>query len=154
MVYIYIWPNFKTSKRESLNVLFCNYMSQASGAEKSQKPYVRKVFGPRTWRKRYVRKHLVLHTRSHAAWRSSCFLRNRSHAAWRSNRSAPLGVTSASVGSRNIKKAFKNNGLAHLVGTFLEAPNWTMKIRKAFPCSVSFVPFCAGAFPCSVALVF
>ena len=65
-----------------------------------------------------------------------------------------LGVTSASAGSKNVKKPFKNNGLAHLGGTFLEAPNWTLKMRKAFPCSVALVPFCAGAFPCSTALVF
>ena len=65
-----------------------------------------------------------------------------------------LGATCASVGSKNVKKPFKINGLAHLGGTFLEAPNWTLKIRKAFPCSVALVPFCAGAFPCSVALVF
>ena len=65
-----------------------------------------------------------------------------------------LGVTSASAGSKNVKKPFKNNGLAHLGGTFLEAPNWTLKIRKAFPCSVALVSFCTGAFPCSVALVF
>ena len=65
-----------------------------------------------------------------------------------------LGVTSASAGSKNVKKLFKNNGLAHLGGTFLEAPNWTLKMRKAFPCSVALVLFFVGAFSCSVALVF
>ena len=40
------------------------------------------------------------------------------------------------------------------MGTFFEAPYWTMKARQVFPCSVALVPFCTGAFPCSVALVF
>ena len=65
-----------------------------------------------------------------------------------------LGVTSASVGSKYVKKPFKINGLAHLGGTFLEAPNWTLKIRKAFPCLVALVSFFAGAFSNCVALVF
>ena len=34
------------------------------------------------------------------------------------------------------------------------ALNRTIKKRKGFPCNVVLVPFCAGAFPCSVALVF
>ena len=52
------------------------------------------------------------------------------------------------------KKRIENDGLAHFGETFLEAPNWTIKTRKAFLCSVALVPFCTGAFPCSVALVF
>ena len=38
--------------------------------------------------------------------------------------------------------------------THLGPPCGTVNIQKAFPCSAGLVPFCAGAFPCSVALVF
>ena len=51
-------------------------------------------------------------------------------------------------------KAVKKTMLGAFGRTFFEAPNWTIKTRKAFPCSVALIPFCAGAFPCSVALVF
>ena len=38
--------------------------------------------------------------------------------------------------------------------THLGPPRGTVNIQKAFPCSAGLVPFCAGAFPCSVAFVF
>ncbi len=53
-----------------------------------------------------------------------------------------------------FKKALENECLVRSQGELLEAPNWTMKTRKAFPCSAALVPFFAGAFSCSVALVF
>ena len=52
------------------------------------------------------------------------------------------------------KKWFENDFLVRSPGELFEAPNGTMKTRKAFPCSVALVPFFAEAFPCSVALVF
>ena len=56
--------------------------------------------------------------------------------------------------NKNCKKRFENECLLRSPGELLEAPNWIMKARKAFPCSAALVPFFAGAFPCSVALVF
>ena len=53
-----------------------------------------------------------------------------------------------------FKKSFQNECLARSPGELLEAPNRTMKMRKAFSCSAALVPFFAGAFSCSVALVF
>ena len=42
-----------------------------------------------------------------------------------------------------------------MVWAILGGPDWgIIRRRKAFPCSVAFVPSCAGAFPCSVGLVF
>ena len=53
-------------------------------------------------------------------------------------------------------KWFENEGLVRSQGELLEAPNWTMKARKTLACSAAeaLVQFFAGAFPCSVALVF
>ena len=56
--------------------------------------------------------------------------------------------------NKNRKTTPENECLVRSPGELLEAPNWTMKARKAFPCSAALVPFFAGAFPCSVALVF
>ena len=52
------------------------------------------------------------------------------------------------------EKRLENECFVRSPGELFEAPNWTMKTRKAFPCSAALVPFFAGAFPCSVALVF
>ena len=56
--------------------------------------------------------------------------------------------------NKNRKTTPENECLVRSPGELLEAPNRTMKTRKAFPCSAALVPFFAGAFPCSVALVF
>ena len=56
--------------------------------------------------------------------------------------------------SKLSQKLLEHQCLVRSPGELLEAPNWTMKTRKAFPCSAALVPFFAGAFPCSVALVF
>ena len=53
-----------------------------------------------------------------------------------------------------LKKRFENECLVRSPGELLGAPNWTMKTRNAFPCSAALVPFFAGMFPCSVALIF
>ena len=62
--------------------------------------------------------------------------------------------TSGSRRTKIASKRFENKCLVRSPGELLEAPNWTMKARKTFPCSVALVPFFAGAFSCSVALVF
>ena len=62
--------------------------------------------------------------------------------------------TSGSRRTKFAQKQFENECLVRSPGELLEAPNWTMKARKAFPCSAALVPFFAGAFPCSAALVF
>ena len=47
------------------------------------------------------------------------------------------------------------NRLKQMLWAIWGGPDWgPIRRRKAFPCSVAFVSFCAGAFPCSVAFVF
>jgi hypothetical protein len=42
-----------------------------------------------------------------------------------------------------------------MVWAIWRGPDWGPQLRrKAFPCSVAFVPSCVGAFPCSLGLVF
>ena len=73
---------------------------------------------------------------------------------------APPGVTTPGAITRwipkneIIKKSLKMNVWCDRKGSSWRHPNWTMKTRKAFPCSTALVPFFAGAFPCSVALAF
>ena len=65
------------------------------------------------------------------------------------------GAATKWIPKNNIcKQKFENECLVRSPGELLEAPNWTMRARKAFPCTVALVPFFAGTFPCSVALVF
>ena len=63
-------------------------------------------------------------------------------------------ATQTMLKNKISNKSFENECLVRSPGELLEAPNRTMKTRKAFPCSAALVPFFAGAFPCSVALVF
>ena len=69
-------------------------------------------------------------------------------------KSTPGAATKWIPKNKISKKRFENECLLRSPGELFEAPNWTMKTRKAFPCSVTLVSFCAGALPCSVALVF
>ena len=56
--------------------------------------------------------------------------------------------------NKNRKTTPENECLVRSPGELLEAPNWTIKARKAFPCSAALVPFFVRAFSCSMALVF
>ena len=54
----------------------------------------------------------------------------------------------------NVKNRCKNCYFCNFLGAPHGVHAWTMKMRKAFPCSVALVQFCAEALPCSMALVF
>ena len=57
-------------------------------------------------------------------------------------------------GSQKLQKHLKLNGLGRFWRTLLGTPIWTMRRRKAFPCSVALVLHFPEALPCSAALVF
>ena len=88
-------------------------------------------------------------------WFVACFCRNRAPMQ-RGARFARhlLGTMPPSVGSQKHSKPFKNNGLGHFRGTSFGGAICSIRMQKAFPCSVALVSFCTEALPCSVALIF
>ena len=65
-----------------------------------------------------------------------------------------LGAMPPSVGSKKNSKPFENYWLGHFRGTSFGGVIWSIRMQKAFPCSVALVSFCTEALPCSVALIF
>ena len=79
-----------------------------------------------------------------------------SWALWRFVFRCPVAVRSMSLS--DVFPCWRRsvpNRLKYMVWAIWGGPDWgPIRRRKAFPCSVAFVSFCAGAFSCRVALVF